>query len=270
MISDKTQAKQIFFGYVLRHIGKSVYILVVYVLINMLSACGNSYGVSDIRDAESAYKSAMAAFTDENYFEAQRIFDLIRLQYPTTQYADDAQYYLGEISFRRKEFIMAAFNYGMVRRSYPASELNKPALFKTAMSYYELAPPADRDQEYTRKAIGSFSEFQAIYPNDSLATEAGNKIMELRNRLAERELLTAQLYRKLYANKSALIYYETIIDEYPDTEHYETAFVGKIEVLGLLKRPEEARAAIELYRKRFNRGKLTAEVDDLEKKLPAR
>jgi len=222
----------------------------------------------EIKDAETAYTAGTEALKSEDYFEAQRLFDVIRLQFPTTQYADDAQYYLGEISYARKEYVMAAFNFGMVRRSYPTSSLNKSALFKTGMCYYELAPPADRDQDYTKKAIASFSEFQAIYPSDSLYDEAGKRINELRNRLAERELITAELYRNLYSNRSALIYYDVIIDDYPDTEHYETAFAGKIESLIALRRYDDAKSMIEFYRKRFSNGKLQSAVEVAEQSIP--
>jgi outer membrane protein assembly factor BamD len=244
-------------------------ISLTFILVTaILNSCSGVKQAGEIKDAETAYTAGIEAFKNEDYFEAQRLFDVIRLQFPTTQYADDAQYYLGEISYARKEYVMAAFNYGMVRRSYPTSSLNKSALFKTGMCYYELAPPADRDQDYTKKAISSFSEFQAIYPSDSLYNESGKRINELRNRLAERELITAELYRNLYSNRSALIYYDVIIDDYPDTEHYETAFAGKIESLIALRRYDDAKSMIELYRKRFANGKLKSTVEVAEQSIP--
>ncbi|MFM7340713.1 MAG: outer membrane protein assembly factor BamD, partial [Bacteroidota bacterium] len=91
----------------------------------LLTSCSGVKTAGEIMDAETAYNAGVKAFLDEDYFEAQRLFDVIRLQFPTTQYADDAQFYLGEISFAKKEYVMAAFNFGMVRRSYPSSPLNK-------------------------------------------------------------------------------------------------------------------------------------------------
>lgn len=103
---------------------------------------------------------------------------------------------------------------------------------------------------------------------DSLYAESGKKIVELRNRLAERELITAELYRSLYSNRSAIIYYDAIIDDYPDTEHYETAFAGKIESLIALRRYEDARSMIEIYKKRFSNGILKTSVESSERMLP--
>ena len=110
--------------------------------------------------------------------------------------------------------------------------------------------------------------FRSIFPLDSLYNESGKKINELRNRLAERELITAELYRSLYSNRSAIIYYDAIIDDYPDTEHYEMAFAGKIESLIALRRYDDAKSMIDVYKKRFVTGRLRSNVETSEQLLP--
>lgn len=196
------------------------------------------------------------------------MFDVIRLQFPATPYADDAQFYLGEAHFRKEEFILAAFNYGMVRRSYPNSEFVKPALYKTAFCYYQLSPPFDRDQDYTRKAIAGFSEFQAIFPTDSLAGEAGTKIVELRGKLARRDFAAAENYRLMMYNRAAITYYDMVIDEYSDTEFCEQAYLGKMELLIKSKKFTDARTLAETYLKRYPAGRFRADISALESQTP--
>ncbi len=224
-------------------------IFVVCILI-FLSSCSQTKQ-RDVKSAEETFNEAMALFKDEDYLEAEKLFELIRLQYSASQYADDAQYYLAESNYNRREYIYAAYNYNMCRRIYPHSEYNKPSLFKTGMCYYKISPSYDRDQDYTVKAIQSFSEFQTVYPEDSLYNEATTYIKELRDKLAHREYFTAELYRKLYSPVSSLIYYDAVINDYPDTEYYEPAILGKIEVLIETKRYDEARSLIDLYKKLF-------------------
>jgi outer membrane protein assembly factor BamD len=221
----------------------------------------------DTRDAESVFKKAVEYYENENYLEARNLFEMIKLQYSATEWADDAQYYLGEIAFKRKEYILAAFSYNQLRRSYPGSIYSKISLYKTALSFYELSPKFDRDQEYTKKAIQAFQEYQYIYPDDSLYNEAGNKINELRNKLAYRDFFTAGLYRKLDSPHSALIYYNTVIKNYNDTEYYEPSFLGKIEVLIEMEKYDEAKSTIQAYKKNFTNGKFLKEISELEKKL---
>jgi outer membrane protein assembly factor BamD len=210
----------------------------------------------------------MKEYNDENYLEAQQQFDLIKLQYPASQYSDDAQFYLAETNYQRKEYIYAAYNYGTLRRTYPQSQYCKRALFNTGLCFYELAPPYDRDQDYIVKTIQSFSEFQTIYGGDSLNARAGEIIDEMRERLARREYEIAQLYRNLYSPLSSVIYYDIVIDNFPDTKYYELAFVGKIECLVEMKKNEQAASVIQSYKKLFPNGINIDKVKSIENSLP--
>ncbi len=243
-------------------------VLSIVTIVSLIS-CGSGETIN-YRDPESIYKAGLVALKDNDFLEAQKLFDIIRLQYGTTQYADDAQFSLAEMNFKKKDFVIAAFNYSMVLRNYPSSEYGKRALYNSALCYNELSPPADRDQEYTKKAIQAFSEFQAVFPNDSLTNEANKNITILRNKLGEREYNTALIYRKLFSWKASLVYYETVIEEFTDTDYYEPSFVGKIEVLKEMRRYDDARATIEIYRKKFPKGKMIGEISSLETSLPVK
>jgi outer membrane protein assembly factor BamD len=217
---------------------------------------------------ENIFNLAKSAYADEDYLEAQRLFDVVKLQYPASQFADDAQYYLAEINFKREEFLLSAFAYNQLRRAYPNSEYYKEALFKAALSYYQLSPSYDRDQEYTKRAIQTFADYQMLYPGDSLANESTAKIRELRNKLAEREFSTAELYIKLNSPKSSVIYYDAVIDEYPDTDYFEQAVARKAEALADLGRSDEARRTIEQYLQTFPQGRFRGRMEEIAAQIP--
>lgn len=214
--------------------------------------------------AEDIFNKAMAYYKDEDYYEAQKYFDILKLQYPASIYTDDAQFYLAEINFKKGEFVLAAYNYNYLRRAYPHSEFFKEAMFKTALSYYELSPTYDRDQEYTYKAIQAFAEFQAFFPQDSLSKIANERIVELRDKLGHREYFTAELYRKLYSPKSALVYYDSVIEDFPDTKYFELAYVGKIEVLYELFRYDEALGIIKIFKQLFPKSSNLSKINSIE------
>ncbi|MBI5326099.1 MAG: outer membrane protein assembly factor BamD [Ignavibacteriae bacterium] len=229
-----------------------VYLFISFIVSTALMFFGcSSSKQHDVKSAEETYNEAMELFNDEDYLESEKLFELIRLQYSASQFADDAQFYLAESNFKRKEYIYAAYNYNMLRRIYPHSEYTKKSLFQSGMCYYKLSPEYDRDQDYTVKAIQSFSEFQTVYPDDSLYSRATEYIKELREKLAHREYFTAELYRKMFSPESAVIYFDTVINDYPDTEYYEPALFGKIEILIEMKKNDEARSLIDLYKKLF-------------------
>lgn len=235
-------------------------------LLLTIIGCSTSK-LPETRSPEEIFNQGMKYFKNEDYKEAKMMFDVIKLQYPASQWADDAQFYLAETNFAQKEFILASFNYNLVRRLYPSSEFVKISLFKSALCYFELSPTYDRDQEYTKKGIQSFQEFQHLYPKDSLYAESGKYISELRNKLAHREYFTAGLYLKMDNPESALIYFDTVINDYDDTEYYEMAYFGKIDILAKFGKKDEALNLIDLYKKNFKNGKYLSNLETIEKTL---
>ncbi len=234
----------------------------------LLTSCSGTETVEGKRTVDEIFADAKKLYEENDWNEAIAQFDIIKLQYPASQWADDAQYYLAEINRRRGEFVLAAFNYASIRRSFPTSEWAKPSAFKVAECYEELALPADRDQDYTKKAINAYTDFQTIYPTDSLALIALNKIHELRGRLAEGYMRVAEHYITTNSRKSAVIYYDMVIKEYPDTEYYEDAIVEKLKIHFAQAKIEDARATVSLYRRTVTTPTRKDEVDQMEKELP--
>lgn len=215
-------------------------------------------------DPAQVYERGLTAFQEEEYTSAIEIFKIIGLQFPATEYAEYAQFYIAECDFNLEKYILAAYDYNRLRRVYPSSKYSKEALFKAALCFYELSPPFDRDQDYTIKAIQQFQDFQYQYPGDSLTEEANKYIQILRNKLAKGFYQTAYLYRKMESPKSSLIYYQELLDKFDDTEFYEEAYFGKIETLIILRRYDEALGLINLYKRYFPEGKYIERMPVLE------
>ncbi len=234
----------------------------------LLAGCGSGRSANAPRTVDDVWAEAKKAYDNGEWLEAQAKLDVIKLQYPASQYADDAQYYLAEISFERGEYIMAAFNYSMVRKSYPSSEFVRPSMYKTAVCYDKMSLPADRDQENTRKAIQAYSDYGAMFMSDSLALESAKRLRVLRDRLAERHWLIAEHYLNTQVRRSALIHFDAIIDEFPDSYWLEPAMVEKLKILFVQERYDEARTLISNYRRLVREPKQLADVEQIERRIP--
>ncbi|MCX7879090.1 MAG: tetratricopeptide repeat protein [Ignavibacteria bacterium] len=243
-----------------------IYFVILVNLVLAFSGCATTK-VEELKTAYDLFTSAKKKFEEKDYEEATKFFDLVKLQYPASQYAIDAQYYLAEISFAKGEFLMAAFHYNWLRRSYPNSTFFKDATFKVALCYYNLSPPSDRDQEYTFKAIESFSEFLNLYPNDSLSVLAEKYKKELRNKLAYRNYFIAELYYKWLSYKSAIIYADIVLKEFQDTDYAEEALWLKINIYNDLKHYFDLRKLLEEYKMKYSNGKYIVQVETLSKNL---
>lgn len=239
-------------------------IIIVTFIAVLLSACGSTK-VDTPDTAESVFNAALMQFKEEKWQEAKRLFEIIKLQYPATVYADDAQFYLAEINFKRGEYVLASFNYNMVRRVYNKSEYAKEALYKTALSYYMMSPTYDRDQENTLKSIQIFSEFMAMYPNDELTPKAEEKIVELRDKLGEKEFQSAEIYRKMEYRRAALQYYNSVIENYSDTKAAEQAYIAKMQLLKEIGKNNELKSTIEDFKKAYPTTRFKSELQDIEK-----
>ena len=91
-------------------------ILLSLIAVSLFS-CASSDEAKKQRTVDDVWASAKKSYDDGDWLDAQSGMDVIKLQYPASQYADDAQYYLAEITFERGEFIMAAFNYNYARHA---------------------------------------------------------------------------------------------------------------------------------------------------------
>jgi outer membrane protein assembly factor BamD len=251
-----------------RHLRETVVVLLVMCASAVLMSCGASKSiVPPGLTADQLFKRAKEFLEEEEWIPAQKHLDVLKLQFPASPLADDAQYYIAELHFRKREYILSSYNFNQLRKQFPSSEYSKSSLYKAALSYYELSPPADRDQDYTRQAIKSFEEFRTAYPKDSLAIESGKKILELRDKLARNVFSTAELYVKLEAPRSVLVYLDAILNDYPESSLIEQCLAMKSTMLMRVRRYADATEAIRLYRQRFPKGSFQAEIQDTEERI---
>ena len=228
-----------------------------------LSGCGSSETTTSI-PVEERFRQAKALFDDENYLTAINEFNIITLQHQGSAYADSAQFFIAESRFRRGEWLVAATEYGYLKRSYPASPLVPEAQYKLALSYYNLSPRSELDQQYTVKAIDEFQAFRDYYPTNQHAAEADDKIKELNTRLAKKAYETARLYETMEDYKASLFYFDDILARYHDTEYAPPAYLGKVEVLIARKKYDEARTELQKFYDRFPDSVLKPRADALK------
>jgi tol-pal system protein YbgF len=92
-------------------------------------------------------------------------------QYPKAELAPQAQFYIGEGEFARKNWIDAAREYDKVVQQYPKSEYAPKALFKRGMSLQALNRTADAKE--------AFRKLLKEHPTHELAKSARAILKEL-------------------------------------------------------------------------------------------
>ncbi len=240
--------------------------ILMFLGLLLFSACSTKSS-NENKSVDDIYKEAKRLLDKSDLYEAKKYFDIIKLQYPASSFADDAQFYLAEIEFKNEKYIMSSFNYNLVKKLYPNSLFIKESQFKSALCYYKLSPNFERDLEYTKKAITALNEFQNMYTEDSLSLVSDSLIKELRNNLAAREYNTGMLYQKLKSPKAAVIYFDSIINDFDDTSFLEKAYVSKIESFMYMQKFENAKTIIDLYKQKFTNGEMISDIQSFEKQI---
>ncbi|MBI4418239.1 MAG: outer membrane protein assembly factor BamD [Ignavibacteriales bacterium] len=245
----------------------------VCAVAGLLAGCSQDE-VAPPRSAEAIFESAMKLYENRDYQEAYDEFRLLTLQYPGAALADDAQYLMGEAKFHRGEYILAAYEYDVVIRSMPTSELVADARYKKALSHYEQSRPYYLEQEETKKAIDQFQAFIEYHPTDPRVPEAEAKIVELNTKLARKEFESGLIYMKMEYYRAAGISFDHVLEKHHDSQYAESAYFKKGEVLFYRKRYREARDVLKGFLERYpasewrpNAESLLREIDDRLKSI---
>jgi len=244
------------------------FVAFLLIAIFLLSCAGNKPRPD--WSASQYYHYAKKMFDDEDYYDAVNHFTVVVLRYAGSNVADSAQYYLAESHFKMEEYLVAASEYEKLINNMSRSPLVPKAQFQLAESYYRLSPRAALDQTYTLKAIRAYQSFIEDNPTNELKPKAEKRIAELRDKLAKKEWLSAEIYRKMRKFRAALIYYNEVLEKYYDTSWADDALYGKIRVHLEQEDFLSASKDIEKFEAQFPLSKLKDKVRELKSKIPVK
>lgn len=150
--------------------------------------------------------------------KAIEIFSRVVENAPYGKYADIAQYKLGQCYMDVKDYINAALAFKEIIENYPKSPLADDAKYKIAMCAAASTSGPEYNEEDTDKAIKEFRDFVKRYPDSNMEKEARQFISKLENQKAQNSFDIAQFYERQGNINSAIIYYEEILDKFPESE----------------------------------------------------
>lgn len=233
---------------------KNSYLFLTVILL--FTACKSSRLVNPGDTVQEAYQKGITKFEEGSYGDAAEIFETVTRVGRGSEYAQEAQYYLAESYFNQERYILAEAEYNRFITFYPRDSKRQEVDYKKALSIYHQSPRYRLDQSATRRAIEEFQLFNSRYPDSRFVTESAGKINELREKLARKYYESAQFYSRTDQYKAATIYYDLVIDRYPESKWAETALLNQIDTYNeyavnsiLNKQVERYNLAISSYEK---------------------
>ena len=173
---------------------KGLFILLIMVF---LTSCGEYQQLLKSRDPEVKYQAALRYFNDKQYVKAQTLLDDVSSYYKGTERSEDILAYLARSYMGQKAYESATDYYQAYVRNYPKGKYATEAYFQVGHCQYLDSPDPRLDQQITRKAIEAFTQFVELYPESPYAEQAYSEMSELYDKLALKELKSAQLYYNL-------------------------------------------------------------------------
>lgn len=217
--------------------------------------------------AAERFAQGMEEYRDENWFDAIQHFEVIRLQYPGSAQADSARFYTAMSRMEREEYILASYDLNQLIAGFPSSKLLEEAQFQFAVCYDRLSPAPALDQAYTSRAIDAYQTFIELYPKNVRATDAEKRILALTTKLAEKEFMTGVLYTRLESYTAALVYFDTVIDRYYNTEFVDDAMVQKLRILLRRRQAAQALTLVKTFLAKYPDSPFASEVRAAESQI---
>lgn len=225
-------------------------VLITASVILILISCTKEIEYSGI-GVDNQYRLISGLYKEEDFINCKTYAEKFILSNPLYEYADSVQYMLAGSYYETDEYLMAAAEYIRLVTDFGNSRLIEDGYYGAAKSYYQLAPSYQKDSEYTNAAIENIDVYLYLYPNGKFAEELRDKKSELRGRLAHKDYKSGFIYVRLDRPKAALVYYNLVLEEYP--EQTEWVLNSKLDML-------------EIYFKMRNDEEIQSRVKELNKK----
>ena len=131
--------------------------------------------------------------------------------------APKAQYKLGLVLKGLMRYYEAEDAFNKVITNYPNSEWVEASRFQIASCRAAVSRGPDYDQGAAQEAKQKFEEFVKEHPDAALSRDAEKTIGQLKDKEAESSFSIARFYERQKAYAAAKVYYNDLINNYPDS-----------------------------------------------------
>lgn len=198
------------------------------------------------------YQEGRAALEDQHYTTALNRLEAIDSRFPFGETAQQAQLELIYVYYKNGDwegaraaasrFVRLHPDHPQVDYAYYMRGLAAWRAGRFSLEGLRLIDIAKRDPGATRDAYGDFRELIQRFPNSQYAADSHQRIIYLRNLLAQHELEVADFYLRKGAYLAAVKRGQWVIENYPQAESTRDALAVMVEGymgLGMDERAQE-------------------------------
>ena len=205
---------------------KTILRILVLSWLLLTSSCAEYIRIQKSQDASLRYSYAKKYYNEGKYRRVAELMVDVLPYYDGTQEGAQALYIMADALLQSKQEESAAEYFRRLYSKYPQDRRAAEVRFKTGLALYRVAPDPRLDQSITYSALKELQSFVETYPQSPHRKEAEQMLFDLQDRLAEKQLITADLYYNLgtYLGNnyiSSIITARNALKSYPYTKHRE-------------------------------------------------
>lgn len=205
---------------------RCIRLLMLCLVVAMLAISGCSREKQeDDRGAEELYAEAQRALNNRNYTDAIERYRRLTTRYPFGRHAEQAQLDMAYAMHKARQSERAISTLDRFIRTYPTHpNVDYAWYLKGLVNYQEtmgmmrrLFPGqvVDRDQTTARQAFLDFQELIQRFPQSRYVADARQRMVFLRNVMAEHEVVIGEYYYRRKAYIAAINRAKYVIQNYP-------------------------------------------------------
>ena len=241
-------------------------LLIALLLGTALGGCsffkGKEYDETEGWSASKLYAEAASEMDAGNYKRAIEIYEKLEARYPFGRYAMQGQLDVAYANYRAEEPEAAIAAADRFIKLYPQNPFVDYAYFlKGIVNYnrsvgfldrYVPTDPSQRDPGSALDAFADFAELVKRFPDSKYAADARQRMVYLRNNLAQNEVNVARYYMKKGAYVAAANRASYVIEHFQRTSAVKEALevlVAAYQALGEQKLAADAQRVLDVNRK---------------------
>ena len=241
---------------------RNISLLSIFIVSIIISSCSSNEEMPDERLLEKElYDQAQFRLKDGSYSTAIRSLEALESRFPFGRYAEQAQaeliyaYYMNS-QFEASQSAAERFINLHPRHTHSgyayymkglASFTDDSGLF----SRYFQSDLAKREVVMAHQSFDELSDFIARYPDSKYVPHAKQRMIYLRNLLAQHEVYVADFYMKRGAYLAAIGRAKYVIEHLPNTPQTPYALSILVEAYGLMEYEELRKINLEILNSNY-------------------
>ncbi len=208
--------------------------------------------------ANQLYSAAKDELTQKNYEQAIKYFESLESRYPFGKFAQQAQLEIAYAYYKFDEPDLALAAADRFIKIYPRHQNVDYAWYLKGLVNYSrgksvvdrLLPqdPTERDTVTMRTAYDDFNQLLQRYPDSIYARDAAQRMIYLRNSMAEYELHVADYYMRRKAYVAVVNRCKYVIENFQRTPSVPNALVYMVRAYRILGADDMAADALKVLR----------------------